>query len=233
MERLDGNTMRILLVEDNRRLNAVVAETLKSLGFAVDPVTCAADAEAAVAAMSYDVMVLDLGLPDVDGMTLLAALRSRGLATPVLVLTARDGARAIVDGLNSGADDYMCKPFVMEELIARLRALLRRPGQPLRVLLCEQNIELDVVERRVRVAGTEIELSRREFSALELFMRRAARVVSKAEFEDAIYGFGEEVASNAVEVLVHRLRKKLAMANATVDIHTLRGLGYMLSGASS
>jgi DNA-binding response OmpR family regulator len=225
--------MRILLVEDNARLSALIGEALKKNGFAVDAVGIAADAEAAIGSTFYDAMVLDLGLPDRDGMTLLAPARRRSVATPVLVLTARDSSQAIIDGLNSGADDYLCKPFMMEELIARLRALLRRPGQALSALLREGNVELDTVERCVRVDGAGVELSRRELGALELLMRRSGRVISKADMEESLYGYGDEVGSNAVEVLMHRLRKKLAAAASDLEIHTLRGIGYMLSGTPS
>ena len=225
--------MRILLVEDNDRLSEIISQALKVNGFAIDVVASAADAEAAVELTQYDAIVLDLGLPDRDGMTILAPLRRAGVATPVLVLTARDGTHAIVDGLNGGADDYLRKPFVMDELVARLRALLRRPGQALGVLLREQNVEFDTIGRRVRINGNVIELSRRELGALELFIRRSGRVISRSDLEESLYGFGEEVGSNAIEVLTHRLRKKLAAASADVEIHTLRGIGYMLAGRTA
>jgi DNA-binding response OmpR family regulator len=225
--------MRILFVEDNRRLAALVGEALKSHSFAVDIVGCADDAEAAMRSTSYDSVVLDLGLPDRDGMTVLALMRRKGVATPVLVLTSRDSSQAIIDGLNGGADDYLLKPFVMDELIARIRALLRRPGRALGVNLRIGNIELDTVKRRARIEHNDIELSRRELGALERLMRGRDRVISKAEMEESLYGYGEEVSSNAVEVLVHRLRKKLQAASANADIYNLRGLGYMLSDRSS
>jgi DNA-binding response OmpR family regulator len=221
--------MRILLVEDNARLSALIGEALRKNGFAVDAVAIAANAEAAIGSIRYDAMVLDLGLPDRDGMTLLAPARRQNAVMPILVLSSRDSSQAIIDGLNGGADDYMCKPFIMEELMARVRALLRRTGQALGALLCEGNVEFDTVERCVRVAGTGLGLSRRELGALELLMRRSGRVVSKSNMEDSLYGFGDEVGSNAVEVLIHRLRKKLAAAQARLEIHTLRGIGYMLA----
>jgi DNA-binding response OmpR family regulator len=223
--------MRILLVEDNARLSALIAEALGKCGFAVDTVGIAADAEAAISSIRYDAIVLDLGLPDRDGMTLIAPARRGNGAMPVLVLTARDDTQAVIEGLNSGADDYLCKPFVMEELLARLRALLRRPGQALGALLREGNVELDTIERTARVDGSGVEFSRRELGALELLMRRSGRVIPKSDMEESLYGFGEEVGSNAVEVLMHRLRKKLNAARADVVIHTLRGIGYMLQGS--
>ena len=225
--------MRILLVEDNQRLAELVGEALKFHSFAVDIVGCADDAEAAMKSTLYDSVVLDLGLPDRDGMTVLALMRRRGVATPVLVLTSRDSSQAIIDGLNGGADDYLRKPFVMGELMARIRALLRRPGQSLGVMLRIGNIELDTAERRARIEHKDIELSRRELGALERLLRSRDRVISRAEMEDSLYGYGEEVSSNAVEVLMHRLRKKLQAASANADIYNLRGLGYMLSERSS
>ena len=221
--------MRILLVEDNERLSAAISGGYRNHGFAVDVVVTAEDAEAALSTTRYDLVVLDLGLPDRDGMTLLAPVRHESLTSPVLVLTARDGRQSVIDGLNNGADDYLCKPFAFDELIARTRALLRRPGQALSVNLREANLDLDTVAHRATVEGKDIDLSRREIAALELLLRRCGRVVGKSDFEESLYGFNEEVASNALEVLVHRLRRKLAAASAAVEIHTLRGIGYMLA----
>jgi DNA-binding response OmpR family regulator len=221
--------MRILLVEDNERLRAIIGQAFTSHGFAVDTAECAADAEAAVQAVPYQAVVLDLGLPDRDGMTVLSFMRGKALTMPVLVLTSRDGKQAVIDGLNRGADDYLTKPFDMDELIARIRVLLRRPGHALSGTLSEQNVEFDTVERRVRINEAEIPFSRRELTALEQFMRRGHRMITKAEIEESLYGFGDEVDSNAVEVLIHRLRKKLSAAGASLEIHNLRGVGYMLS----
>lgn len=221
--------MRILLVEDNLRLNDLTAGALRASGFAVDPVHRADDGEAALKVTSYDAIILDLGLPDRDGMDLLNDIRRRNLATPVLLLTARDDAPSVIAGLNGGADDYLRKPFNMDELIARLRALLRRPGAPAATALREGNMELDTVARRATVGGAIIDLSRKEMGALELLMRRAGTVISKSVMEEALYGFSEEVSANAIEVLIHRLRKKMASVDADQEIHTLRGIGYLLS----
>lgn len=221
--------MRMLLAEDNSRLGPLISDALKAAGFATDLVTTAEEAEAAFTVVSYDALVLDLGLPDRDGMSLIAPARLHAPSTPVLVITARDNASSVIEALDRGADDYLCKPFVMGVLIARIRALLRRPGAQRVSLLCERNVELDPAQYRVRVAGRDVDISRRELSALELLMRRSYRVISRSEFEESMYGFGEEVSSNAIEVLIHRLRRKLEVAGAEIEIHNLRGLGYMLA----
>jgi DNA-binding response OmpR family regulator len=221
--------MRLLLIEDNLRLAEFTALTLVQAGFAVDTVHAGEDGLAALATTAYDVVVLDRGLPDGDGLSVLTGLRNRGDTTPVLVLTARDGVGDRVNGLNLGADDYLVKPFDMDELTARIRVLLRRPGRVLGVDLTLGNVSLDTVGRRARVDGVALDLSRREIGALELLLRRGGRVVAKPAFETALYSFGEEVGGNAIEVLIHRLRKRLHGAGATAFIHTLRGIGYMLS----
>jgi DNA-binding response OmpR family regulator len=221
--------MRIILVEDNARLSALTTDALRAAGFAVDPVQSAADAETSLRGAAYDCVILDLGLPDGDGMDLLSALRRNGLPTPVLLVTARDKASSVVDGLNSGADDYMRKPFNMDELVARVRALLRRPGAAFGITLQERNIVLDLAARQATVGSVTLDLSRREAGVLEMLMRYPGRVISKPSLEDALYGFGDEVSSNAIEVLIHRLRKKLAGAGAEIGIHTMRGIGYLLS----
>lgn len=220
--------MRLLLIEDNARLAALTGEGLVKAGFAVDAVNRLEEADAAVLVTGYDAILLDLGLPDGDGLLFLKSLRGRGDATPVLILTARDGVEDRVGGLNLGADDYLVKPFALEELVARVRALLRRPGHALGTALRQGNLSFDTVERLVRVGDQPVELGRRELDALELLMRRAGRVVSKSAIESNLYGFGEEVGENAVEVLIHRLRKRLQQAGADAGIQTLRGIGYIL-----
>jgi two-component system, OmpR family, response regulator QseB len=221
--------MRLLLIEDNVRLTEYIGKAFKENGFTVDATHSVDYGEAALSALRYDAIILDLGLPDADGLSLLSLLRKRGDPTPVLVLTAREGTHSLVNSLNTGADDYLRKPFEMEELLARVRALLRRPGQVLGARLTEGNISLDTISREVLIEDAKIELGRRETDALELLMRRSGRVVSKAAMEESFYGFGEEVASNAIEVLMHRLRKRLQSVGANVFIHTLRGVGYLLS----
>jgi DNA-binding response OmpR family regulator len=220
-----------LVIEDNRRLSEYVCTALRRCGFAVDAVECGADGEAAITTTTYDAVILDLGLPDVDGLSWMEKARRRLNQTPILVLTARDSVRDLVAGLNSGADDYLRKPFELEELVARIRALLRRPGHALGVSLAQGNVVFNVSTRELTINGSLIDLGKRECSALELLLRRAGRVVPKSAIEDALYSFGEELASNAIEVLIHRLRKRMHEANADVFIHTLRGVGYMISDA--
>jgi DNA-binding response OmpR family regulator len=221
--------MRILVVEDHERFAGFIKTGLDKEGFTVDLTTSASDGDAAFAAVKYDAVVLDLGLPDADGLSLLKEWRNQGSSTPVLILTARDGVDDRVTGLNAGSDDYMLKPFAMEELTARLRALLRRPGGTLGAVIEVGNLVFDSTAREVRVNDTSLAISRREMAVLEHLMRRAGRVVPKDVLEDKIYGFDEEVSSNSVEVHVSRLRKRLAASDANVSVHTIRGVGYLLS----
>ncbi len=204
--------MSLLIAENNMRLGDYLRTALSGRGFTVDLVETAGDAEAALFSVNYAALILDLGLPDADGMSLLKTMRKNNDMRPVLILTARDSTRVLVDSLNSGADDYLCKPFDTDELVARIRALLRRPGVRKSVVMTEANLLLDTVEREVRVDGKVVEIPRREFYALELLLRRTGSVVSKSTMESMLYAFGEEIASNAIEVLIHRLRKRLADA---------------------
>jgi DNA-binding response OmpR family regulator len=210
--------MRLLLVEDDARLNATVRRGLQRAGFTVDAVELAGDARLATATTVYDAIVLDLGLPDEDGRTVLAEWRRSGNTTPVLILTARDGA-----------DDYLLKPFAMAELVARLKALLRRPSGALGTRLEVGNVCFDTVSREVEINAHAVTLARRELTLLEHLLRRAGRVVDREVLEDRIYGFGEDLKSNSLEVTVHRLRRKLAEGGATAGIHTVRGVGYFLT----
>lgn len=221
--------MRLLLVEDHARFANAVKMNLEKEGFTVDTVQTANNADAAATAVKYDTIILDLGLPDADGISILREWRERGIETPVLVLTARDGVEDRVIGLNSGADDYLLKPFAMEELVARIRALLRRPDGALGLVITAGNVSFDTTAREVRVNDQTINISRREMGVLEQLMRRVGRVVPKDVLEDKIYGFDEEVSSNSVEVHVSRLRKRLANSGANIVVHTLRGVGYLLS----
>ncbi|MFQ5775941.1 MAG: response regulator [Kiloniellaceae bacterium] len=222
----------MLLVEDHVRLAGFIRKGLEAAEFDVDAVETAATAAEALACTRYDAVVLDLGLPDMDGLDLLKSLRRKQTSVPVLVLTSRIQVADRVAGLNAGADDYLTKPFVMEELVARLHALLRRPHQTLGPVLEAGEVTLDVTAREARVAGRPVALSRRELGLLEQLLRRSGKVVPKTLIEQSLYGVGDELSSNSVEVLVHRLRKKLSDAAAKATIHTVRGVGYMIVPAA-
>jgi DNA-binding response OmpR family regulator len=222
-----------LLVEDEVRLVQLVNAALARANFAVDAVGTSADGRAALAAALYDALILDLGLPDGDGLALLRAIRANGNQVPILILTARDAVEDRVCGLDSGADDYLVKPFATVELIARIKALLRRPGGALGTILQAGNVAFDTIGRDVFVGPACIVLPRRESATLELLMRRVGRVVPKTILEEKLYGIDDELGSNAVPVHVHHLRRKLLAAGATVEIHTVRGVGYLLEETRS
>ncbi|RED53939.1 response regulator [Aestuariispira insulae] len=222
--------MRLLFVEDNPDLMELVPKGLSREGFTVDHVAGVEDAYAALETTRYDALILDLGLPDGEGLDVLRRLRGGGGEAPVLILTARDGLEDRLTGLNSGADDYLIKPFALEELVARIRALLRRPGGVLGVTLNLAAVTLDTVARDASVNGVSLKLPRRELDILETLMRRAGQVVPKAVIEDRLYGFDDELSSNAVEVNMSRLRKNLEKAGTGITIHTVRGVGYLATG---
>jgi DNA-binding response OmpR family regulator len=221
--------MRLLVIEDEFRINELLRTALSRVGFAVDAVATFGDARAALPLASYDAVILDLGLPDGDGLDLLTELRLGGSRVPILVLTARDAIEARVTGLDAGADDYLVKPFAMVELIARTKALLRRPGQALGTVLEAGNIAFDTIGRDVRVGATLLALPRQELAILEHLMRRLGRVVPKDVLEEKLYGIDEELGSNAIPVHIHHLRRRLGEAQAAAAIHTVRGIGYVLS----
>jgi DNA-binding response OmpR family regulator len=220
--------MRLLLVEDNERFAALLKQGLASAGFSVDVLMTAQDANSALDAGRWDVVVLDRGLPDGDGIEVLTGMRRQGDSTPVLILTAHGNLKDRVNGLQSGADDYLVKPFALEELVARLQALLRRPGNLLGLALRLGNLTLDTVARQVFVDDRPILFSAREIAVLEHLLRRSGRVVAKTLLESSLYGPAQEVGSNAVEVHVHRLRRHLVETGASVQVHTVRGVGYMI-----
>ena len=223
--------MRVLLVEDNEELSRLVGMSLRAAGFAADTVATAADAINVCGSTHYAAVILDLGLPDEDGAVVLSAIRARQSTVPVLILTARDGVNDRVAGLRAGADDYLVKPFAFEELVARLEALMRRPGQLLGKSLELGNVVLDTVGRQLFIDGEPRMLSARELAVLEILMRRAGRVVTKRVVEDQIFGLSADVGSNAIEVYVHRLRKSLQDLGANAAIHTIRGVGYLIAPA--
>lgn len=220
--------MRLLIVEDEPDLAKLMKANLRREGFAVDLATDAEEARAALAAQRYDVALLDLGLPDEDGLTVLAELRSRRDGTPVIAVTARDQVSERVRGLNTGADDYLAKPFAHEELLARIHAILRRPGGVMGTRLELGNLAFDALSREVAVDGATLAVPRRELAVLEALLRRAGRVVVRDALEDAVYAFDEEVESNALEAHVSRLRRRLAEAGARVGVHVVRGVGYLI-----
>jgi DNA-binding response OmpR family regulator len=221
--------LRVLLVEDNPALSEVVRDGLREAGYGVDTVGRADEALAALAVTSYSIVLLDLGLPDDDGLSVLDEMRGRGDNTPVLILTARDGLSDRIAGLDRGADDYMLKPFEPAELAARIRALIRRTGTLTELTLNVGNVEFDTQTRDIRIGGERVPFSPRERDVFEYLIRRSGNVVTKRMLEDGLYGFGEAGGANSVEVSVHRLRKILSGAGASVEVHTLRGVGYMLS----
>ena len=221
--------MRLLLVEDNAALAELVSLGLSKSGFAVDAIRLAGEVDERLRSSQYAAVVLDLGLPDGDGLDCLRALRARGDRTPVLVLTARGSVHDRVDGLNAGADDYLAKPFATEELVARLQALLRRPGEMLGNRLEVGDLALDVVGRQVMLDGAPKPFSAREIELLELLMRRPGRVIPKTYVEDQLFGLEQPIGSNAVEVSIHRLRRRLQDLGAGVTVHTVRGVGYLIA----
>jgi DNA-binding response OmpR family regulator len=227
--------MRLLLVEDDRMIGESLRGALRLEGHAVDWVRDAAAAHATLASERFDVVLLDLGLPagpadahgPRDGLDVLRALRARRDATPVIVLTARDARGDKVSGLDAGADDYLVKPFDLDELHARIRAVVRRHAGRAEPLMAHAGITLDPATRQVTKDGAAVLLSAREFAVLEALLQRPGALLSRAQLEDRLYGWGEEIESNAVSVYIHQLRRKLG---ADV-IRTVRGVGYYLGAA--
>jgi DNA-binding response OmpR family regulator len=220
--------MRILLFEDHTRLANSIVNGLAGLGFGVDAFRTAGDGLSAFKSIIYDAIIVDLGLPDRDGLEVVHDLRENGSSAPILILTARDGINDRVNGLDAGADDYLVKPFAMKELAARLRALLRRPGQALGTILTAGKLQLHASSRQVTVDGEVVHFSVREVEALELLMRREGQIVAKGILEDSLYGLSKNVSSNSIEALISRLRRRLGTIGAGCTIHTLYGIGYLL-----
>jgi len=221
--------VRVLIAEDDLQLADAIVRGLRRRALAVDHAADGALALEMTHSIGYDVVVLDRDLPRMHGDVVCQTL-SEGDAPPrILMLTARDGVSDRVTGLREGADDYLAKPFAMEELVARLQALLRRPGHLLGRLLSFGNVALDTEGRQVFVGGTARAFPARETAVLEILLRRGGNVAPKRLFEDQLFGLSGDVGSNAVEVYVHRLRKMLGDAGASVKIHTVRGVGYLMA----
>jgi two-component system, OmpR family, response regulator len=220
--------MRILLVEDSVRLQELLADALNRAGYGLDAVGTVAELLNAVAAVRYDLIIVDLGLPDGDGLEAIRTLRKTSLAIPILIITARGSIEDRVEGLDSGADDYLIKPFNHAELLARVRALMRRPSELQAPVLRAGRTELDEAAARVLCAGTPVELRLSERRLLSVLMRRSGSVVAKSTIEEALSEFGRELSANAVEALVSRVRKALGEADSGIVIETVRGVGYRL-----
>ena len=214
--------MLILLVEDEPTIAQALVKALRKQGYSVNHVDTGLAAQHAIATSPPDIVILDLGLPDVDGMEVLRWIRRQRVELPVLLLTARAGLDDKISGLDSGADDYLAKPFQMSELLARLRVIERRLGSLHTSAITIGAVTLDTNSQQVTVDGAVLELSRREFMLLKSLMEHAGRVQTRDVLESRLYGWGEEVASNALEVHVHHLRRKLGPD----FIHTVRGVGY-------
>jgi len=219
--------MRVLLIEDDRMVGAAVAQALKDAAYAVDWVADGGSAIEAVEVETYDVALLDLGLPDRDGREVLRRLRQNGCTLPVIVVTARDGLDDRIDGLDLGADDYIAKPFEIRELLARMRAVLRRPGSGAVPLLSNGVISLDPATHEVRHDEVTCRLTAREFALLRALLTRPGAILSRGDLERQIYGWNEEVESNAIEFLIHAIRKKIG----PTAIRNVRGVGWMVDRA--
>ena len=225
--------MRVLLVEDHQAIREMIADHLRERGFAVDAFERGEHALAGARVAPFDVVVLDLGLPDIDGMQLLTALRTVQPEVPAIIVTARDGVDERLRGLNSGADDYIVKPFNLLELEARLRAVLRRVGSRRETRYSLAGVAFDTVSREATVLGRPLDLTRREAALLEELLRVPGQVITKDRLEDRLYAMEDAGSANALEAAVSRLRRKLAQAHAAVSIETKWGIGYRLTEAPS
>jgi len=221
--------MKLLLVEDHESLGGMIAAHAQERGFAVDHVRTGAEALVAIGLAAYDALILDLGLPDMDGLDVLRSLRAGAAPVlPVLILTARDRVDQRVKGLDAGADDYVLKPFDITELDARLRAVLRRPGPRAADQHVFGDLSFDIGRRAAQVGDQSMDLTRREAALFEELMRSGERVCVRDSLADRLYGFDDDVSANALEATVSRLRRKLAGLGSTVRIETIRGIGYRL-----
>ncbi len=223
--------MRILLAEDDDFLADAVVSALRSSGYSVNRTRSGLDAEHCIVTEPYDVVLLDLGLPQLDGLEVLRRIRRKGAATPVLILTARDNVADRVAGLDGGANDYLVKPFELAELEARIRALTRKEYWSNKLEIAHGELKYDVVGRRATLHGHPLELSARETAVLEILLQRVGRLVSKAQITNCLSEWEEDLTTNAIDIVMHRLRKKLEYSG--VNIKTIRGLGYLITKAES
>jgi len=223
-----GDSVRILVVEDDVDISNIVYRDLRAAGYTIDAVGLAESGLHAAMDVEYSAIVVDLRLPDRDGLQLVRDLRDRGVVAPILILTGRRKVADRVAGLDAGADDYLVKPFALAELRARLSALLRRPGKLQSGIPAFGDVSFDRERVEASVAGRPLHLSRQELRVLRLLVERGGHVISKRFIEETLYGFGEEVASNSVEVHIHKLRQALRQANSATMIETQRGVGYRL-----
>ncbi|HTT01485.1 MAG TPA: response regulator transcription factor [Steroidobacteraceae bacterium] len=219
--------MRVLLVEDDQMIAEAVRTALRQDGYTVDHVADGGNAATALRSATFDILLLDLGLPRRDGLEVLKELRSRRDTTPVIIITARDDVQSRVAGLDAGADDYLIKPFDLDELAARMRSVIRRGAGRGAPVIEHAAIRLNTITREVYLAGQPIALSAREYAVLEALLQRPGAILSRTQLEDRLYGWGGEIESNAVEVYIHSLRRKLG----SDAIRTQRGVGYFVPKA--
>jgi two-component system, OmpR family, response regulator QseB len=219
--------MRLLLIEDDEMIAAAMQDGLRQGGYGVDWARDGREAELALAGTPYDLLLLDLGLPRKSGLEVLRAVRAQGNTVPVLIVTARDAISDRVEGLDAGADDYLVKPFDLDELSARVRALLRRRAGRAEPLLRHRSLTLNPATHEVALAGKPLSLSGREFALLQALLERPGALLSRSQLEEKVYGWGEEVESNTIEVYIHSLRRKLGPG----FIRTVRGVGYGIAEA--
>jgi DNA-binding response OmpR family regulator len=220
--------MKFLVVEDNLRLSSLISAALKDAGHAVDAALAVDEARHYLAGSLYDLVILDLGLPGEDGVVLLRELHGRDRGPPVLVATARGALNDKIQGLDLGADDYLVKPFHMSELLARCRAILRRPGGAMASEITVGNTVLDTDTHELRIAGRLIEMPPKEINALMLLVRRSGRVVAREGLDELLHDQGQEVSINATEAVISRLRRRLIAADSSINVVTVRGVGYMI-----
>lgn len=224
--------MRLLLVEDEPEMAAMLAATLRAQGIVVDSARSLSMAREAVSNAEHDAVLLDRKLPDGDGLDLIPLLRARDAHTPVIVISALGATEERIAGLDTGADDYLPKPFSVEELLARLRAVLRRPAEMRMRPIALANLSLDLEGRQAMVDDRPLDLPRRELLVLEALMRRSGRSVTRAVLEEAVFGFDDDIASNTLDAHISRLRRRLSEAGARIDIHAIRGIGYLIRQVS-